>query len=87
MVLQMTSFTNTEIEYDLTINERGQATGCQCNDHYYRKHDCKHMKSFDASFEAEVERAARFLALKSMVQGMEETARCYREMQYDPRFA
>jgi hypothetical protein len=85
MVLQIASFT-TSIQYDLTINERGQATGCKCNDHYYRKHDCKHMKSFNVAFEAEVERAARFLALKSMVQGMEETARCYREMQYDPRF-
>jgi hypothetical protein len=90
MNAQITSFTS-QATYGLVIDETtGQATDCKCNDRYYRKQykaSCKHMNAFNVAFEAEVERAATFLALKAQVQGMEETARCYREMQYDPRFA
>jgi hypothetical protein len=88
MVLQIASLTASK-QYDLTVNECGQATDCKCNDRIYRKQykpSCKHMDGYNVAFEAEVERAATFLALKSTIEGMAETARCYREMQYDPRF-
>ncbi len=90
MNAQIQSFTSNAT-YGLVVDETtGQATDCGCKDRIYRKQykpSCKHMDGFNAAFEAEVERAATFLALKSMVQGMHETARANREMQYDPRFA
>ena len=85
MVAQITSFTNTNTEYDVTV-ERGQAVSCTCPDHQYRHRTCKHMNAMNAQIASEMEKAARFLAVCKQVQGMEETWRAYREMAWDSRF-
>lgn len=66
--------------YFLTIDEAGHATDCSCSERNYRHHTCKHMRSFDA----EVQRAATFHALRqrfdSRLNGDEQSRRCYYEM-------
>ncbi len=44
--------------YFLTIDESGHAVDCSCPDHQYRRHDCKHMKHYNAAFEQTVAFAA-----------------------------
>ena len=86
MVAQITSFTNPEVEYAVTV-ENGQAVFCTCPDHIYRHGNiCKHMRAVNADIASEIDRAARFLAVRKQVQGMEETWRAYREMAWDSRF-
>jgi hypothetical protein len=55
--------------YFLTILD-GQALACTCKSFQYR-HSCKHQRQFNA----EVERAAAFLALKSKIAQAEREAR------------
>ncbi len=62
--------TTSNTHYFLTI-ENGVATDCTCGDCQYRHHACKHQKAFNA----EVERAAAFLALKSRIAQAERDAR------------
>ena len=64
-------------KYFLTI-ENGNAVQCSCPDRIHRSYKpcCKHM----ASFNAEVAKAERFLALKAAIEAMEQTRRCYYEM-------
>lgn len=57
-------------KYFLTI-ENGVATDCTCPDRVYRHHECKHMRQFNA----EVLRAATFLALKRRIAQAEREAR------------
>ena len=57
-------------KYFLTI-ENGVATDCTCGDRQYRHHECKHMRQFNA----EVARAAAFLALKARIAAAEREAR------------
>jgi hypothetical protein len=57
-------------KYFLTI-ENGAAVDCTCPDHQYRRHECKHMRSLNA----EVARAAAFLALKRRIAAAEREAR------------
>ncbi len=57
-------------KYFLTI-ENGVATDCTCGDRQYRHHECKHMRQFNA----EVTRAAAFLALKARIAAAEREAR------------
>jgi hypothetical protein len=47
---------------------------------------CKHMKAKQVEVSVEIARAARFLAVKLQVQGMEETWKCQRDMAFDSRF-
>jgi hypothetical protein len=56
--------------YFLTI-DGDQATDCTCGDRVYRHHTCKHMRQFNA----EVARAAAFLALKRRIAAAEREAR------------
>jgi hypothetical protein len=86
MVTQIASATKANTAYELTII-RDRAISCTCPDHQYRNRACKHMTHANAVIEAEVGRASRFLSLQSAIREQEETARCYREMMYDPRFA
>ena len=85
MVTSITSFTNPEVEYDVTV-ENGMAVSCTCPDHENRHRTCKHMREMNARIASEIARAARFLAVAKLVQGMEETWRAYREMAWDSRF-
>lgn len=85
MVAQIASFTNPDTEYDVTV-ENGIATHCGCKDHENRHRTCKHMKSMNQQIADEIARAARFLAVKLQVQGMEETWKANREMAFDSRF-
>ena len=57
-------------KYFLTI-DGDQATDCTCGDRVYRHHPCKHMRQFNA----EVTRAAAFLALKARIAAAEREAR------------
>ncbi len=72
------SFTNVNIEYDVTI-ENGQAVSCTCPDHQYRGHKpghiCKHRISANSQIQAEIDRAETFLALKRRVENKEREAR------------
>ncbi len=69
-------------KYFLTIDSDGHATNCSCPDRTYRSYKpcCKHMSAFDA----EVQRAATFQALRQRfdirLNGQEDSRRCYREM-------
>ena len=56
--------------YFLTI-ETDHAVDCTCPDRQYRHHECKHMRQFNA----EVARAAAFLALKARIAAAEREAR------------
>jgi len=56
--------------YFLTI-DGDQATDCTCGDRTFRHHTCKHMTHFNA----EVTRAAAFLALKARIAAAEREAR------------
>ncbi len=69
MTKVISSQTGTQ-KYFLTI-ACDQATDCSCPDHQYRRHDCKHMRQFNA----EVTRAAAFLALKVRIAAAEREAR------------
>jgi hypothetical protein len=83
MNAQIQSFTS-QATYGLVVDETtGQATDCGCKDRQYRHRQCKHMREFDA----EVQKAARFILVQNKVREMAETSRCYREMQSDSRFA
>jgi|SRR5713226_6966663 len=71
----------SDTRYFLTINETtGHASDCSCKNRYYRRHTCEHMSSFDA----EVQRAAIFQALRQhfdcRLNGDEQTRRCNFEM-------
>lgn len=84
MVAQVQSSSNTNVEYAVTIIS-GQVVHCTCIGHFYGK-TCRHMKSTQAEVNAEIARAARFLAVKLEVQGMIETWKCQRDMAWDNRF-
>ena len=84
MVTQIASFTDPNTEYDLTI-EKGLVIDCTCNSrHFNPGWQCKHMKAKQAEVNAEIERAARFLALKAQIEVQEREARenaaCYHRM-------
>jgi hypothetical protein len=80
------SFTDSKVTYETTL------TSCTCPDRQYRHHTCKHMRLI----EQEVERAARFLAIKAQVEQAEieareraeiearENAGCYMRMMASP---
>ncbi len=76
--MTITSFSDTSKTYETTL------TSCTCPDHQYRNRACKHMRLI----EQEVERAARFLALKAQVEQAEIEARenqaCYLRMMNSP---
>lgn len=65
---------SSDKHYFLTI-EQGHATDCTCPDRNYRHHTCKHMRGFDA----DVERAAEFLA---MMARFDVRSRAVREQEY-----
>lgn len=77
MVAQIESMTDSSKEYDVTV-ENGTAIDCSCKDHEFRHRTCKHMNAMNA----EIARAARFLAVKLEVQGMEETWKANRQIFY-----
>jgi hypothetical protein len=84
MIAEITSFTSTE-KYGLTINEHtGEVEECKCKSFHFsgRRYTCKHSQEFDK----ELQRAATFILLQRMVQGMHETALCNWQMSLDPRF-
>jgi len=86
MVTTVKSNTTANVEYEVTI-ERGLAIHCTCIGHFYHPEgQCSHMKSKQYEVQAEIARAARFLAVRREVQGMEETWKCQREMAFDSRF-
>lgn len=84
MVTQVQSSSNADVEYDVTISN-GHAVHCTCIAQFYGK-PCRHLKSVDAEIQAEIDRAARFLAVCAQVQGMQETWKCQYEMAFDSRF-
>ena len=65
------SFTNIGTEYEVTL-QNGQAVSCTCPDHQYRGHKpghiCKHRINANGQFMAEIERAEKFLLLKSQIE-------------------
>ncbi len=75
------SFTDITKEYNVTL-ENGKAVNCSCPHHQYRNRICKHMENANAQVQIEIERAATFLALKSQVREIEETAASYRRLFY-----
>jgi hypothetical protein len=77
MVTQVTSSTDP-------TNDRGVAVNCQCKRRRFGA-ICQHMVGTQVQINQQ--KAARFAALRLMVQGMEETARANREMACDARFA
>jgi hypothetical protein len=84
MVTQVQSSSRPNKQYDVTI-EKGVAVDCNCPDRFYRGHICKHMISTQVAIMEQ--KGAMFQALKSMVQGIAETAKANREMASDSRFA
>jgi hypothetical protein len=85
MVAQVASSTSANVEYTVQV-ENGTALSCTCIGHFYSQKACRHMKSVNADVQAEIEKAARFLAVKLQVQGMEETWKANRDMAWDNRF-
>jgi hypothetical protein len=81
MVTAVQSFTNPEIKYPVTV-ENGIAIDCRCGDHQNRHRACKHMRAMDATIQAEIDRAARFLAVKQEIEDLEYTRRAYRQIFY-----
>ncbi len=84
MVAQVQSTTDASVDYEVVV-EHGVAVHCTCIGHFYG-HTCRHMKGINQEVQNEIARAARFLAVKLQVQGMEETWKCQREMAFDSRF-
>lgn len=82
MTKTIASATDTNKKYFLTIDDNGHAVQCSCPDRQHRSYKpcCKHM----SAFEAEVQRAATFQALRnrfdSRLNGQEQSRRCYYEM-------
>jgi hypothetical protein len=79
MVAQVQSFTS-DTQYDLTINEQtGVATDCTCKSRQFNPGKaCKHQREFNA----EVQRAARFLLAVRTVREMEYQWKVNREMAF-----
>jgi hypothetical protein len=84
MTTTIASATTPGIDYTITV-EHGKSISCTCLGNFYGK-TCRHMKSTDADIKAEIARAARFLAARLQVQGMQETWKANREMAFDSRF-
>ena len=84
-IAQIASQTRSEVEYDVQV-ENGTAVDCSCPDRIYRHRTCKHMNAMNREIAGEINRAARFLAVRREVQGMIETWKCQYEMAFDSRF-
>jgi len=92
--MTITSFTNKEVTYETTEHN------CTCGDWQFRGSrtgkDCKHMVALKKAIAQEVERAARFLAIKAEIEQAEREAReraeierrenqgCYERMMNSP---
>ena len=76
---QVKSF-SSEAEYELSINEKtGVAEGCTCKSrHFNPGKACKHQREFNA----EVQRASRFLLAVRQVREMEYQWKVNREMAF-----
>jgi hypothetical protein len=86
MVTYVKSYTTADVEYAVHV-DAGIAESCSCKSRLYRtSKPCKHMVAIQQEIQAEVDRAARFLAVKLQVQGMEETWKANRDMAFDSRF-
>jgi hypothetical protein len=86
MTVTVASNTTENVEYTVTI-EHAQAVRCTCIAQFYHpERACRHMRAKQADIQAEIARAARFLAVKLQVQGMQETWKCQYEMAFDSRF-
>ncbi len=65
--------------YFLTIDDNtGEAIDCQCPDHQFRHHTCKHMTHFDAA----LDKALAFAALRQQYDYRSETQREIRRAAY-----
>lgn len=86
MVAYIKSYTTADVEYAVHV-DAGVPDSCSCKSRLYRTSaPCKHMVAIREEIQAEVDRAARFLAVKLQVQGMEETWKANRDMAWDNRF-
>jgi len=80
MTKTIKSFTSNA-RYFLTINdETGECEDCQCPDHQFRHHECKHQRDFNTEFA----KALKFNEMRqqydSRLNGQADTQRCYYEM-------
>lgn len=92
MVKTITSFTNKNTAYRLTIDaESGRAIDCDCKDMRRRGHraehiakgGCKHMREYEVA----LQRAAAFLILKREIEQTERSVSISRDAMhtlYDP---
>ncbi len=67
------SFTTTGTNYNVVLDQAGQAVSCTCPDFQYRSqrnrnHTCKHMLNLNGQVLMEVEKAERFLTLKAQIE-------------------
>lgn len=82
MVTYVKSYTDATTEYAVHV-DAGVPDSCSCKSRLYRtSKPCKHMVAVQEEIQAEVDRAARFLAVRRQVQGMEETWKANRQIFY-----
>ncbi len=82
MTTTITSQTDTNKKYFLTIDEQGHATECSCPDRQWRQHQCKHMRALDT----EVLRAEKFTALMRQYDVRSQAVREQRRAAYIENF-